>query len=501
MTLLVSVLALLFSVAAAYKDPHYVNGHDTMVHLFEWKFKDIADECERFLGPMGYGGVQISPIQENVIIASRPWYERYQPISYIWKTRSGNEQEFKDMVRRCNNAKVRIYVDVVFNHMTGNHKDAVGTGGSKADTDKLEYPAVPYTAKDFHSRCDITDYSNPSNVRNCELVGLHDLDQSKEHVREKIVEFLNAAVDAGVAGFRVDAAKHMWPEDLQVIYSRIKNLSTKHGFKPNSRPYIFQEVIDNGGEAIKKSEYEFAAVTEFQYGRELGNALFGKNDLKWFNNWGEAWGLMPSSDALVFIDNHDTQRSPGTLTYKYSKLYKMGVALMLAHPYGTPRVMSSYFFNDFNDSPPSDSDGNLLPPSINKNDTCGNGWVCEHRWRQIYNMARFRVTVNGTKLDNWWDNGSNQIAFCRGNRGFIAINNNSWDLKETFDSCLPPGKYCDVISGNLKNGRCTGKVVEVTADRKAHVEILSNEEDGVIAIHVNVSVYSYSTVVRINQLN
>lgn len=59
MALLVSVLALLFSVTTAYKTPHYVNGHDTMVHLFEWKWKDIADECERFLGPMGYGGIQV----------------------------------------------------------------------------------------------------------------------------------------------------------------------------------------------------------------------------------------------------------------------------------------------------------------------------------------------------------------------------------------------------------------------------------------------------------
>jgi alpha-amylase len=25
-------------------------------------------------------------------------------------------------------------------------------------------------------------------------------------------------------------------------------------------------------------------------------------------------------------------------------------------------------------------------------------------------------------VNNWWDNGQNQIAFCRGNKGFIAFN-------------------------------------------------------------------------------
>ena len=56
--------ALLALISAAVgqvtlNDPHYAPGHDTMVHLFEWKWMDIARECEDFLGPIGYGGVQV----------------------------------------------------------------------------------------------------------------------------------------------------------------------------------------------------------------------------------------------------------------------------------------------------------------------------------------------------------------------------------------------------------------------------------------------------------
>ena len=43
-------------------DPVYTQGRNAMVHLFEWKWDDIAAECERFLGPKGYGGVQVSHI-------------------------------------------------------------------------------------------------------------------------------------------------------------------------------------------------------------------------------------------------------------------------------------------------------------------------------------------------------------------------------------------------------------------------------------------------------
>jgi alpha-amylase len=46
-----------------------------ILHLFEWKWNDIAEECERFLGPNGFLGVQISPPNEHALIDQpfRPW--------------------------------------------------------------------------------------------------------------------------------------------------------------------------------------------------------------------------------------------------------------------------------------------------------------------------------------------------------------------------------------------------------------------------------------------
>lgn len=65
-------------------------------------------------------------------------------------------------------------------------------------------------------------------------------------MREKIIEYLNHLVDLGVAGFRIDAAKHMWPQDLSYIYENIKDLNISFGFSPKSKPFIYQEVIDLG---------------------------------------------------------------------------------------------------------------------------------------------------------------------------------------------------------------------------------------------------------------
>jgi alpha-amylase len=47
-------------------DPHYQPYRTGIVHLFEWKFSDIADECENFLGPKGYGGVQVNWFENKI---------------------------------------------------------------------------------------------------------------------------------------------------------------------------------------------------------------------------------------------------------------------------------------------------------------------------------------------------------------------------------------------------------------------------------------------------
>ncbi|XP_026494961.2 alpha-amylase 2-like isoform X1 [Vanessa tameamea] len=483
------------TLLSAYKNPHYAPGRSVNVHLFEWKWDDIADECERFLGPKGYAGIQISPPNENVVLRAynRPWWERYQPMSYELVTRSGNERQFANMVRRCNAVGVRIYVDAVINHMTGEPPENVGTAGNTGIFREWYYPAVPYRREHFNwPPCGITgsDYvTNAWRVRNCELVGLKDLDQKNEHVRQMIVNFMNELIDLGVAGFRIDAAKHMWPEDLKIIYDRLKNLNTSHGFPQNARPYIYQEVIDYGGEAISRDEYTpIGAVTEFKVGLELSKAFRGNNALRWLSTWGPAWGLLDTRDSLTFIDNHDNERGHGggggILTYKEPKPYKAAIGFLLAHPYGEPQIMSSFRFWDSEIGPPMDSNQNIISPSINSDGSCGNGWVCQHRWRQIHSMVGFRNVAGNTQVTNWWDNGNNQIAFCRGSRAFIAINGENLSLNQNLQTCLPAGRYCDVISGAKVNNSCSGKTITVGSDGRAWITISPQDYDMFIAIHV-----------------
>jgi len=54
------ILATLIGLSFAQFNPNTQSGRTAIVHLFEWRWADIAAECERFLGPKGFGGVQVT---------------------------------------------------------------------------------------------------------------------------------------------------------------------------------------------------------------------------------------------------------------------------------------------------------------------------------------------------------------------------------------------------------------------------------------------------------
>nr|BAV13234.1 alpha-amylase [Eisenia fetida] len=507
--ILVTLGLALTAVNAQYFGSYYCQpGRDVIVHLFEWKWTDIERECQ-WLADHNYCGVQVSPPNEHRIVTDPPypWWQRYQPVSYTMNSRSGSETQFRNMVTTCNNLGVYIYVDGVLNHMTGGGS-GTGSDGNSFDGDSLQYPGVPYGPNDFHGSDDcstsdgeIHDYNNPTEVRNCRLSGLRDLDGSANYVRDVEAEFANRLIGWGVAGFRLDACKHMWPGDLEAILGRLNQLNTQW-FPAGRNAYIYQEVIDLGGEAVKATEYTYLGrVTEFKHGQNLGNVVRKNNGQRLANlvNFGEGWGQLSGFDALVFIDNHDNQRGHGAggfgtiLTFFEANMYKIATAFELAWDYGHVRLMSSYNWprNIVNGVDTNDWVG---PPTNGGGDTkdveCFNGeWICEHRWREMYNMVRFHNVAIGNPVSNWWDNGFQAIAFGRGNRGFIFINNEDFAITQTLQTGLPGGEYCDVIScdnnrppcGN-SGGACRATVI-VNGDGTATFDV-PNGENPMIAIHV-----------------
>ena len=104
----------------------------------------------------------------------------------------------------------------------------------------------------------------------------------------------------------------MWPDEDELLYNLLDDLPTSHGFEPNTRPWLGQEVIDQGGEPIKKDEYVgMGAVTEFNYCFSLANLQNSLAQLRTVADRPQNWGFLTDKNAFVFVNNHDNQRGHG----------------------------------------------------------------------------------------------------------------------------------------------------------------------------------------------
>jgi alpha-amylase len=86
-------------------------------------------------------------------------------------------------------------------------------------------------------------------------------------------------------------------------------------------------------------------------------------------------------------------------------------------------------------------------------------------------MVGFRRVVAGTDQNHWWDDGANAIAFSRGDKGFVAINNGASAAVATVPTGMPPGTYCDLLTGGLAGGACAGTSVVVDAGGAVQINL------------------------------
>eukprot|EP00440_Ansanella_granifera_P017258 gb/GFBE01018746.1/.p1 GENE.gb/GFBE01018746.1/~~gb/GFBE01018746.1/.p1 ORF type:complete len:518 (+),score=109.83 gb/GFBE01018746.1/:1-1554(+) len=438
------VACLLPLVAAVLRRKQKPRGRaEVFVHLFEWSWEDVAKECEEWLGPKGFAAVQVSPPTEH--IQGSQWWTRYQPVTYNLTSRSGDEEAFASMVSRCKAAGVKIYVDAVFNHC------AAGSGISIVGNQYGSRSTPLFSREDFHHRpgdpagnCGVSDFSDVNNVQFCDLQGLPDLCTECDGVQNTISAYLSRLVELGVAGIRVDAAKHIKPDDLAAIFKKVKG---------GDKLFKYVEVSKASTvDAVKGDAYlNVGDVTEFSYYSQLDSNIVDAGRMFSLDNLEGSADLVPGGGAVVFVDNHDTQRSKDSanaakLTYKSGKLYVLANVFMLAYPYGYPQVMSSFRFDDFDQGPPREqvhsSDGGLR---------CGESepWVCEHRWVGIANMVAWRKTAGDSRVTHFEALGEDTISFCRGDVACVALNRqDSEDWVVTLELPLEPGEYCNVAQSD-----------------------------------------------------
>jgi alpha-amylase len=356
------------------------------------------------------------------------------------------------VVNACHSVGVGVFVDAITNHMTGGNAQGKGFGGSPYK--KYDYPL--FKENNFH-KCggsvalDITNYADRYNAQFCEQSGLADLAHEQDYVRDTIAAYFTDLQSLGVDGFRMDSSVQQPASNLSDIFAMLP-----HDY------YATFEVDGSGGnaDAVKQSEYwdigatmAFAGTNKFQSACEsTGIAELATAPM------GPKWGKPVWADAQhtnLFVTNHDKERQGSSLTtLSPNNAYVLANIFMLAFNYGSPEVYSSFDISDgdLEKGAPQDAQGLTKPVECNSAD-----WKCQHRWWAISNMVGFHNKAASSDLTNVQQGSSQQIAFGRGGKGFVAINNSGSSWSKTFKTGLPAGSYCDIIH-DADSGSCATKI-------------------------------------------
>ena len=457
---------------------------DVTANLFEWNWDSVATECTQVLGPDGYAAVQVAPPQDSLDSTAHSWWDVYQPVDYSLTSRLGTAAEFQGMITACHAAGVKVYVDAVLNHMAAQPSSGTGTsyGGVGYDPSTLTYP--DYTSADFHgypADCpeatdSIVNWDSYTEVTECRLDGLPDLDTGSAYVRDAEAGYLNSLIADGVDGFRLDSAKNIGETDIAAIEALLNDDTTT-----GSRVAITQEVYP--GDSSEDSRLEPASfepegsLLGFDFAYALESAFTGDiADLDDFT------GTVPSADAATLVTNQDTERAGSTLDYKDGSEYTLANEFLLAYGYGSPQVYSSFDWTSYDQSPPASSTGFVTDT------VCGSGWECTDRIPAIANLVGWHnlALTDGDAVDDWYTDGTGLIAFSRGTDAWIAINNESAARTETFTTGLPNGVYCDIANDSYSagTGTCSGTGITVSGGTAT----VTVPADGSVAFDIDTAV-------------
>lgn len=319
-----------------------------IVEMFGWPDDDIAKECKH-IAEAGYLGVKLFPHQEQVMSVQpmndelNPWYFMYQPVSYKLDGRMGTRNQLRNMIKKCRSYGLRVYADAVVNHMSGGGNDAqwhrnpsasctywppknssawesmspyythsytYRTNARGEPNNVLEYPAVPYSIMDFHCEKACNSWACPMNLNTGWLVGLADLDTSKDYVRTRIADYFVDLLSIGFSGFRVDAAKHIHPIDLAAIFSKFKD------FMGGSLPedfFTWLEVLTGGESPLLVGDSDYSFTTFFK--KEMEKVGLTEEEIEKIKIWWSGYPTEPDNDGgritrtrkVIQNDDHDQQ--------------------------------------------------------------------------------------------------------------------------------------------------------------------------------------------------
>lgn len=331
---------------------------DVVLHAFNWAYGDVASRAPQ-IASAGYSAVLVAPAYKSW---GADWWERYQPLDYrVVDHPLGNRVDFEDMILALTAADVKVYADVILNHMANkaevadlNYPGAIALGEYQASNPVPLFGNIEYnftSSADFGDAQCITNWLDVWQVQNYRLcggggdTGLPDLVPNTWVVFQQ-QQYLTALKTMGVAGFRIDAAKHM------PIGKHINEVLTPDIM---DGMHVFGEIIVGGGAGTVEYDLFLApyldqtshGAYDFPHFHTMRNAFGFGGSLTALENPEATNQALDKFRAITFAITHDIPQNAGfnSLIMDPTDEY-LAYAYIIGRDGGVPLV-----YSDNNESP------------------------------------------------------------------------------------------------------------------------------------------------------
>ena len=285
------------------------------LHAFNWTYRQIIDNLPA-IKDAGFKNILTMPVQQPKGGGSQ-WWAFYQPLSFSIGNDSalGNKADLEELCKKAEGLGICILADIVVNHMatTDNEgKEADGTPTVSPAVEEYE-PLIYRNRNEDRDGIGLTFHHNKNasgsgaDTQYYAYGNLPDLDTSNSFVQSRILSLLKECIDAGIDGFRFDAAKHVetesdpdypsdfWDNTLEVARDYYKD-------KTGKDLYAYGEILGTPAGRSLSNYTEHMLITDDGFVSQFKNVFAAKDPSKILN---AALKTDNAKDLIAWVESHD----------------------------------------------------------------------------------------------------------------------------------------------------------------------------------------------------
>ncbi len=300
----------------SYVDALPENAEDGLtLHAFNWTYREIMANLEGIRNA-GFKNVLTMPVQPPKSGGSA-WWAFYQPLGFSIGDNSalGTKDELIALCTEAEKYGICILVDVVANHLATTDDEGKEPDGTPTVSPAvMEYEPVIYRNRNedvdgigvtfHHNR---TAAGSGAETQYYAYGNLPDLDTSNPYVQQRVLALLTECIDAGVDGFRFDAAKHIetssdpdYPSDFWE--NTVVKAKEYYREKTGKNLYVYGEIL-NAPSGRDLSVYtDIMRITDDGYAAQFKNAFASKDPARIMN---ASLKTDDASELIAWVESHD----------------------------------------------------------------------------------------------------------------------------------------------------------------------------------------------------